>query len=980
MATIGGPDQTPGHAAAAVAALSQPPCPQAQSQAAAVPARRAESDAATDAGMQVEKCSDPSLMFSESDIQEVRESVRDIIPDDTDLETLEGALLWEFVEEKWALPEGARLTPVRLWDEHGKIICKRDAVNMRKVQATVLKYGLWFLKRGFMAQCRGKLIMVVMPGGVQLLFVGGGTLMEAMLMAAALQPNNRFVKNLREQGISAKHTLQLKPDTPLKVKAWVKKVHNQWHVGNGNTLEEHFDLCDSALSKWEGKRLTDNISTASCPKTGSFSYESCFKRFISNSFADFRQWEYFDNLKAFMSKARLFKCMAEVRVLVESKVDTLHPRLQNQSVAAHLNKVAVVLEGFTDAWKPEVLGRVLAISAEFALPILSDDLESLKVAIKDNAQPEELATDSQWVLTGPVESKGGVLARWLEAPMAGSMLYRDDEKTRLKALKEHEKTTKREEKLERQRAKEAAKIARKHAPRKTKKGDTTATAEESSNADAAGAEEQPQSGLDAPPVSDSEPVCEPAVKKSRQESDPIQDVQLQTLKGQSRPKMALDEILCSIYMVMTKVMLHEDVHRHESFTRAVRKALSFVWHGRSEVNGREIKEWSKFKKELQVDLIKDNEAVLKANLLPTDAAKPFAAVSTGSSSTANLSSAEITAKILEMLEVEEQDQNESLDVSSWHRRSESCGRLWALVGQQEFVIGAYEYLQKNNTDAPVHFHQEYIAISSGMSERLHLASVEATNPGTFPTNDVIELIVDQVVNTVPLWCGQLALSLVGVQSEHTDLSLEVLSNGVFVFSEQLEKFSRLPVLYMLAMLETLTCGNMRVTTDDLTLFITTLQGLVADVVAVETNLEGICGKKAFWKSLLQLPKISSPLAVVQWLESYFSMSPSTEHQRVQALEVAQTPASGALEVAQEIASGQVAGAASGSVAVIASETPFDWSLLDKSFTRLSLYQHLYDGCVALKPIFMKCMQSWLLEVPQAPCTRSLGRSKGLVGL
>ena len=139
------------------------------------------------------------------------------------MDSLDGQILWELLEARWCTE---RADAVFFWDKNGKTTARRDETNLRKQylawlmagtqrehnqntnrtqtispidlcmypsiylciygslrSAVVLKYATWFLRRGFMAQCRGRLVMRVTGSGTPSQwynFIGGGTVMEAM--------------------------------------------------------------------------------------------------------------------------------------------------------------------------------------------------------------------------------------------------------------------------------------------------------------------------------------------------------------------------------------------------------------------------------------------------------------------------------------------------------------------------------------------------------------------------------------------------------------------------------------------------------------------------------------------------------------------------------------------------------------------------------------------------------------------------------
>ena len=204
-----------------------------------------------------------------------------------------------------------------------------------------------------------------------------------------------------------------------------------------------------------------------------------------------------------------------------------------------------------------------------------------------------------------------------------------------------------------------------------------------------------------------------------------------------------------------------------------------------------------------------------------------------------------------------------------------------------------------------------------------------------------------------------------------------------------DRFSRLNSLYMLAALDTLCCGKLRVAHDDLALFISTLQGLVAEIASHDIIFDTKQSKRQFWSTLLSLPKNESPDGVKTWMENY---DPT---QMVNA-----APATAA-DVAMEPAAAHSAGTAGteGATAVIAnvaaeSEAPqtavtedktvgaatgeegkgkvMVWNGLNGEFRPLIDFQDQSEHASGFKKTFMKCLEAWINEKCFLGCGK-LGR-------
>ena len=90
----------------------------------------------------------------QSDLIEIIESVRDVMDDGQDETQVDGAIFWALVEKQWMQPSGVPIGLMFLCIAGKKPICRRGAINFRKIQSTVFTYCVYFLKRGFQYRCR----------------------------------------------------------------------------------------------------------------------------------------------------------------------------------------------------------------------------------------------------------------------------------------------------------------------------------------------------------------------------------------------------------------------------------------------------------------------------------------------------------------------------------------------------------------------------------------------------------------------------------------------------------------------------------------------------------------------------------------------------------------------------------------------------------------------------------------------------------
>ena len=84
----------------------------------------------------------------------------------------------------------------------------------------------------------------------------------------------------------------------------------------------------------------------------------------------------------------------QVRSFLEERADFLNPALKNNMVAAHGNRLCIVLSTFGDAWSKETLGAIFLASLKFVLLILSADmstsLTSVDASIVDEPEDDNL--------------------------------------------------------------------------------------------------------------------------------------------------------------------------------------------------------------------------------------------------------------------------------------------------------------------------------------------------------------------------------------------------------------------------------------------------------------------------------------------------------------------------------------------------------------------------------------------------------------
>ena len=113
-------------------------------------------------------------------------------------------------------------------------------------QATVdMKKGL--LKEGVVPGVRGECVCTE-PASELLpaLVVAGGTITDAVVLAALEDPHNEFVKATLAQGLT--RCLMIQARTPGDVIRWLKVYYNQYHNGTKYTLVELLQAFETKLA------------------------------------------------------------------------------------------------------------------------------------------------------------------------------------------------------------------------------------------------------------------------------------------------------------------------------------------------------------------------------------------------------------------------------------------------------------------------------------------------------------------------------------------------------------------------------------------------------------------------------------------------------------------------------------------------------------------------------------------------------------
>ena len=571
---------------------------------------------------------------------------------------VDGAIMLAIVETKYAK---TRLEPLMLWGADGTTkLCSRDEVNHRPQQGVVLKYCIIFLKRGFMPSCRGRVIArpITDGSGSEIAFkiIGGATVIEAIYMAASLHPQNRFVQLIRATGIP--NVLQIDESTMPVVRHFIKHEHNNWHVTGGKTIGEHLDTCVLAMEHWAKKRKKDGISKQSLPATGPMSYEAVYKWEITKEFSEvFGEWEYYDYMKCWVNKCIKWNCFETCRGWFEEKGDFLHPALRNREVISHLQKLGICLEQIEDVWSGETLAMVMMVSLKFAFPTIKGDVHELQHL----AEGSESDDQPDWVMRGAFrteKSSEAMVQDFLCAPMSGSVTFK---KPKVAPKAKTAKDKKAEAKAGRE------KKAAKKAPKK--KADSADTATETTEATEATVKTEAKEGGETAESAGTAAEIASEAKTADEQSDP-EDLSITLKTGHTtRECMALDRLLQCIFKLMGKIMSPEAIPACPGFACHVERGLEAIYKGSTNINGKDLSEYSKALDGLRMVIIKDNQQALKRNLTIDD----------------SKSSSEVADIIINQLKQEEAAAAVQR-TDSWVDRCASAKSLGQLVYDLDFAL------------------------------------------------------------------------------------------------------------------------------------------------------------------------------------------------------------------------------------------------------------------------------------------------------
>jgi hypothetical protein len=181
----------------------------------------------------------------------------------TRYETIEDRFPGLSVSELWAVVEQNYVTETafRIWnvdnDNKQHRVAYRHRLNPRKQASAVLKYAELFLKEGLFIRARGALVFVEgeqmsMGAPAHIEMVSGGTIVDAIVHAHSIDPQNRHVKRFMVEHIPA---LRINSKAGDDIIMWVKNSMNDYHMGGQfspiELLEETYGVStQGSQPKW----------------------------------------------------------------------------------------------------------------------------------------------------------------------------------------------------------------------------------------------------------------------------------------------------------------------------------------------------------------------------------------------------------------------------------------------------------------------------------------------------------------------------------------------------------------------------------------------------------------------------------------------------------------------------------------------------------------------------------------------------------
>ena len=192
--------------------------------------------------------------------------------------------------------------------------------------------------------------------------VGGGTFFDACYVAIKQSPNNVNCIDMMTEGIN--NTLIFEADALADDDiTFIKRVHNLFHDGQGETLPEIIRFVADAEADWLAHRTTEGITTTNTPTNGPYSYENQFKsRVLTKWKSTWSKWDHFDHTKVVYNHLTKIGKLDEFLNHVETNCDM--ESADSIWAINHLHHLKIVLckDHFVQTIEPSMLATVYPTS------------------------------------------------------------------------------------------------------------------------------------------------------------------------------------------------------------------------------------------------------------------------------------------------------------------------------------------------------------------------------------------------------------------------------------------------------------------------------------------------------------------------------------------------------------------------------------------------------------------------------------------
>lgn len=231
----------------------------------------------------------------------------------------------------------------------------RSRYNQRKHQSVLRSYVKGVLEKGVQIAMRGTIIVQETDDDNTNEVLAGATLCEAVTVGADVAPTNPFLLQAVMDGLEA--CIIVKKATPRDICSLIRYNHtgNEFHSGAGTSFIEIAEKAIDAGNKWRGHCRVNGMSVDSMPKTGGGRYEAVMRNFISQKYGPlFANFPHYQNVSAFVTKAKQLGIFDTWKQLAEDKVDFLSIAVDAQAIADIQSHSLTVMLSYTGRMEPEI--------------------------------------------------------------------------------------------------------------------------------------------------------------------------------------------------------------------------------------------------------------------------------------------------------------------------------------------------------------------------------------------------------------------------------------------------------------------------------------------------------------------------------------------------------------------------------------------------------------------------------------------------